>query len=119
MALNSTELFDLIKDTLVKLAIKKNHFLSIGINPEKVNNDLRLAYSYWILVCDCSLTQNEIDCIVDSVRLCNCTIETNTKECIEPTIETYTQPTLVLSTSGGVAVTQIRTNVTIPCSEMP
>lgn len=117
MALNSLQLFDLIETTLIKLGIKKNQILDIGKNPTHVNNDLRKVYSYWILLCDCSLTQNEIDCIVDSIRMCDCSVEQDTKYCPPPTTEVYSAISLQLASSGGTYVTQTNLAVVIPCSE--
>jgi len=119
MALNSLQLFDLIETTLIKLGIKKNQILDIGKNPTHVNNDLRKVYSYWILLCDCSLTQSEIDCIVDSIRMCDCLVEQNAKYCPPPTVELYTAISLQLASSGGTYVTQTNLAVVIPCTEFP
>ena len=66
-SIGNIRLLEEIKKRMVNLICLKNECLSKGVSVTDVNKKLKLVYSYWALFKDCSLTDEEINCVYNDL----------------------------------------------------
>jgi hypothetical protein len=66
-SIGNLELLAAIEKRMVALICTKNDCLCKGLPVDKINKDLKIVYGYWALFKDCSLTDEEINCVFNEM----------------------------------------------------
>lgn len=66
-SIGNTELLKEIKKRMSSLICAKNDCLCKGLPVDKINAKLKIVYAYWALFKDCSLTDEEINCVYNDI----------------------------------------------------
>lgn len=68
-SIGSVALLDRIKERMAELICQKNECLCKGLPVHGINKKLKVVYAYWVLFNDCTMTDEQINCILKDVTV--------------------------------------------------
>ena len=68
-SIGSVALLERIKERMSELICEKNRCLCKGLPVEGINKKLKVVYAYWVLFNDCSMTDDQVNCILKDVTV--------------------------------------------------
>jgi hypothetical protein len=67
-SITGLQLKERLEKAMVDWGCKRNDYLCLGKNTQKIDQALKIIYPHWSITDQCELTEDEINCIVNRLK---------------------------------------------------